>query len=192
MGWARAAMPRRLPKCLLCEGVEDVRWYVERLNPKREESHHGVPTDGRLLSITGTGRAAVRETYELSYSDSATRRDLVTRRLPLAPRVYWHRAVAYAWHAPAGVYEDVGGVKVPFPEEACRAGRLTWAGFARYEVDHGPGGPASVRIDGLTICTHLRNVELNAEREEKKKERERAAKLLREQSYCSRKKRKQG
>jgi len=152
-----------------------VQWYVERLHPKRKETHHGVPTDGRLVSITGTGRAAVRATCKLSYTDSAARRGLLTYRPPLADRVYRHRAVAYAWHASTGVYEDAGGEKLPFPKKACRGARPTWAGFARYEVDHGPGGPASVLIDGLAICTREWNRELHEERECARREREREA-----------------
>ena len=181
------AMPLRPENKPLCEG-DGAHWFVERR--VRREEHHSVLTDARLGSITGKGRKAVYETYDLSYSACSqkatrtTRVDLVTYRLPLAPRVYWHRAVAFAWHGPRGEFQDVGGVWKAFPVLP-----LTWAHFAAYEVDHGDRGPGYVLIDDLMICTRLRNVELNAEREEKTKERERAAKLRLEQSYCSPKKR---
>ena len=172
-------MPRRLPKRLLSRDGE-IEWWVERL--QRRDCQHGVPTDARLAS---TRKGKEHATYNLAYSDSdltySTRRDLVTYRLPVAPVVYWHRAVAFAWHGPRGEYEDVGGVWRRFPR------KLTWAHFANYEVDHGAGGADSVLIDSLTICTAERNQELEQEREQAKRDAKARAKLLLERRMEKRK-----
>ena len=92
-------------------------WHVER--PWRPVCWHGVLTDARLVR----GRAK----QHLSYSGSSCRVDLTCDVKDLSSgqgrhssRCYWHRVVAFAWHGPAGKFQDVGGEWKDFPEPPSR------------------------------------------------------------------------